>query len=146
MSPGVDGNPRVGGGPRVHQTAEASVAFRWTCPACGTENVNPFAEGCLACGSGTAKQAEMAMGARREAAIITVASLTLAVLAPEFAQYALKEWLTPLTEKARQTVLTALEFYLAQGQPVRPAQELTTEELRAWRLALEPEDVPETTT
>ena len=136
----------VGGTNRVHRVGEAeSPPFKWDCPACGAENVNRFEEGCPACGAGTAKQAEMAMAARVAAppALVTVAALKLAVLAPEFTQYELIDWLTPLSQAARVTVLRALEFYLAQATPL-DTTELSLEQLRGWRVALEPPD--ETTT
>ena len=127
------------GGPRTHHAAEASVAFKWDCPACGAENLGPFAEGCPSCGAGTAQQAAMAAQRKHEVTVVTVASLNLAVLAPEFAQYALTDWLTPLTPAAKVTTLRALEFYLAQGARLDET-ELSTEVLRGWRLALEPAD------
>lgn len=103
------------GGPRHYQGSGRTLpgTYKWTCPGCQTEHVTPLEQGCPVC---AARQAARPTPA--PAAPATIDQIADAVLARPSSPLRLAmlraEALTPA---ARETLVRALAYYLAQAQP-----------------------------
>lgn len=121
------------GGPRWYRGSEAKKGgYKWTCPACGVDQVSPLEQGCPSCGAGTPAQAEQARAAGG-AGRITHDQLLTAVVAAETQAAVAGDYflrLEGLTPKARLSIMAALAHYADHGD--LSLEELPRQVLLAW--------------